>query len=298
MIKEVHRTDKINWWVDLHGRGGKTILIHELRKNPEYNVLYIQLETRSRFRKILVDEIVEHNKIHKKWPSAILIDCPRDEERDNLHNVYGVLEKANDGVLQTGFYGAGKMADFPMGIPIHVFSNAIPIYEGMSPTRWNILGVFEVLILEEDSKVPKKDFYCFQIEAFNAPCASSYSSVNWQPRVKTLPPQEPVFDENGNKLTSYLLLQEMWSKHRDTLKHDKDIYINEYGEDGWIKASKLSSTKYRVSEDGVIEAYGPVRSATFNKAPESVLKSYTYEFWKSMSEPEKVNNKKERKIFT
>jgi len=281
LILENTKTDKLHWWVDIHGRSGKSTLVAELRENPKYNVLYLQLETLDRFKKLFVEKMKQHKKLCDQWPSAIIIDCARNEEKSNLHDLYEVFERINDGIVQTAFYGVVDEVKYGSGLPVHIFANAAPIYTSMSPTRWAIYAISKI-----EKEEGKKDFFCFKAQAYNELASYSTSSVNWRPKVVTTVPQ---VDDGQSHLKTTIMLMEMWDKHKEIIEKNGCTTDNP----NIIKKEWASDAGYDITtyKDGRLLIYGATRSAVIQKVPESILRDWTKQRYHDQLEPKKTKKR-------
>lgn len=257
--------------VDIAGSSGKSHLTTILEMDPKFNCLVLQVDRYDRFKPYVIDEVNRYREVRGHWPQAIIIDVPRDEETKNLHEIYGVLEKLNDGTLTSNFKGIKKKLRMKIGVPVIVFSNSAPLTGAMSGDRWNIKTIFRTVIKKEteDSVKDEIDYFVQQAEVNSWIHRYTKSTVTWQNKVTTVGPKVGGRESNGARFESDNLLLEMYKTHTENIKKYPSLTNEE-----WIE-NPIDGSKTRVHRNGLIEAYGSTRAATLSKAPEIIVKWYT-----------------------
>lgn len=63
----------------------------------------MKVDKYDRFKSYIINKINEYKKNRSDCPKSLIIAVLWDKETKNLHEIYGVLEKINDGVLESNF---------------------------------------------------------------------------------------------------------------------------------------------------------------------------------------------------
>lgn len=234
--------------------------------------MVLQVDKLDRFKAIAIEEIKTYKTLRGDWPKAIIIDVPRDEETKNLHEIYAVLEKLNDGTLISYFGGRKQKLDMDIGIPVIVMTNSAPLLAAMSNDRWDIFALNKVRMLTEtDITVSEKeDYFLFQATAESWVNKATNASVTWQNKIQTTALSPRGRQEDGTRYESDKLLYKMQSEFIENIKKYPALATGEWEE------NPVTGTKTRISSNGFIESYGDERASTINKAPEVVVKWWTY----------------------
>lgn len=220
----------------------------------------------------MIDEINQYKDTYGDWPKALIIDVPRDEETKNLHEIYGVLEKLNDGVITSNFGGRRKSLRMDIGIPIIIFTNSAPIQGALSLDRWDILALHKVKmrIVTDVTIKDEEDYYLFQAESESWIVAHTSSTVTWQNKITTTAPKPTERKSDGTRFESDTMFREMFLNHRENIKKYPALVSQE-----WIE-NPIDGSRVRTNSNGVVECYGSERASVIAKAPEPVIKWFTH----------------------
>ena len=255
LVREKNFGRSIKWIVDIDGASGKSSLATILRKDPSMNTIILSVDSYDRFKAQSIRSLNRYKKTRKVWPSAILIDSARDEETKHLHEIYGILEKLNDGYLTSFFGGREEILEMKIGIPIIVLANSIPTLGALSEDRWDILAIHKSYCDKEDYIIQRASVNCVIVHASN-------TAVVWRNQVTT---KEPEMDKKSN-LKSEKLLQKIYKDHlRCTRESGVDLLPRE----------SRFQRRYVQMRHGIVDMTGEERSSPVLKAPEMVLRLYT-----------------------
>lgn len=231
--------------------------------DPKLKVISLSVDSYDRFKAQSIKALNNFHDQERQWPQAILIDTPRDEETKHLHEIYGVLEKLNDGYLTSYFGGNEQKLTMDIGIPIIIFSNSVPTRGALSDDRWDIFSIHNIQVEQEDYILMKATVESW-INSY------SRSTVTWQNKVITT---VPGIRERKSDLSTYEsddMLLKMYILNKETIKK-----FSGSATETWI-TNPNNGSKTKKYKNGIIESYGEERAATLNNAPEVVIKWYTH----------------------
>lgn len=131
----------VNFVFNPAGGKGKSSTADFIELSTEFNAMLApQLATPERWTTALIDQLEGYYNVNGVYPQTIMLDLTRNEDNQNVEQLYSTLENIKNGRLDSTFYGKFKRIRFK---PPHVivFTNTVPNMSALSQDRFRMFAI-------------------------------------------------------------------------------------------------------------------------------------------------------------